>query len=115
MDALVAHLLRGRLAPRPPREAPRRPRPTSGTRPRGRAAGDLDQRPLTARVAQRPDPAREEHEALFGDRDRPAAEALERRVGDRAAAERRPAGGGGADRVDDEVEPTQLLAGARER
>src|SRR5204863_6249254 len=60
MDALLAQLLRGGLDERPRCERPRRPRTTPRKRARRRAPGDLDQGPLTARVAQRAYPTREE-------------------------------------------------------
>ena len=69
-----------------------------------------------AGVAQRAPALRQEHEGLFADRAAPAAVVVERRVGQRAAAEcaaraRRPRG---ARRVDDDVEAAELLPHTRQ-
>ena len=73
----------GRVRQRARGRRARRPQAAPGHRPPRRAAGDLDQRP-----PRPPHALAEEHERLLGHRARPAAEVLDRRLGERPAAER---------------------------
>src|SRR5205814_5875168 len=91
VDALLAELLRGRLRQRACRERARRPGAAAGDRSASRAAGDLNERPAVAALAQGAHTRIQEGIRLSRHLQCVVVEVLVREVRERAAAKWRTA------------------------